>query len=113
MLRGMKLKLKRVAPLQAGKLFAALYGAMSLIIVPFMLLFMSLGALASAQAGGDAPPMPIFFGLGLVGVVVLPLFYAAMGFVTGALGSLAYNLIAKWLGGFELEFEEQGVPPSV
>lgn len=109
----MKLKLKRVAPLQAGKLFAALYGAMSLIVVPFMLLFMSVGAIASAQAGGNAPPVPLFFGMGLAAVVVLPLFYAAMGFITGVLGSLAYNLIAKWLGGFELEFEEQGVPPQV
>ena len=45
----MKLKLKRVEPLQAGKLLAGLYGAM--------------------------------------------------------------GLLAKWLGGFELEFEEQGVPP--
>lgn len=107
----MKLKLKRVEPLQAGKLLAGLYGAMGLIFIPFMVLFMSLGAFASASAGQEAPPMPFFFGIGVGFMVLMPLFYAGMGFITGTLGALVYNLLAKWLGGFEVEFEEQGVPP--
>lgn len=112
-LAGMKLNLKRVAPLQAGKLLGGLYGVMGLIFVPIMILFMGVGAFASAASGENAPPMPFFFGMGIGFMIVMPVFYAAMGFVTGVLGALAYNLLAKWLGGFELEFEEPGVPPRV
>jgi hypothetical protein len=28
-----------------------------------------------------------------------------MGFVSGAIGALLYNLFARWVGGFELEME--------
>jgi hypothetical protein len=31
-----------------------------------------------------------------------------MGFVMGAIGALLYNLLAKWVGGFELEL----LPPA-
>lgn len=109
----MKLKLKRVEPLQAGKILGVLYGAIGLIVVPIMLLVMSVGAFASAQGGVNSPPLPLFFGLGVGFIIALPLFYGAMGFITGVLGSLAYNLCAKWLGGLEVEFEESGVPPCV
>jgi hypothetical protein len=40
----MKVNLRRIAPFQAGKMLAALYGAMSLFVVPFMILFMALGS---------------------------------------------------------------------
>lgn len=36
--------------------------------------------------------------------------YGVMGFVFGAIGALIYNLVAKWVGGFELELELQ--PPG-
>lgn len=109
----MKLNLKRIGPLQAGKILGALYGVMGLLFIPFMVFFMSIGAMASANAGSEAPPLPFVFGMGVGFMILAPVFYAVMGFVTGVLGALAYNVLAKWLGGFELEFEEQGVPPRV
>lgn len=109
----MKLNLKRIAPLQAGKIVGGLYGMMGLLFVPFMILFMSIGAFASAAGGANTPPMPLFFGMGIGFMVFLPVLYALMGFVAGVLGSLAFNLLAKWLGGLELEFEETGAPPRV
>jgi|CXWL01.1.fsa_nt_gi hypothetical protein len=110
----MKFKLKQVAPLQAGKMLAALYGAMSLIFVPFMLVFMALGSFAArAQGGTGAPPLPLMFGMGVGFMVLLPFFYAAMGFLAGIIGAWIYNLLAKWVGGFEFEFEPAGtVPPT-
>ena len=43
----MNLKLKRIAPLQAGKMLAAFYGLFALIFVPFMMIFVALGRFAA------------------------------------------------------------------
>ena len=33
----------------------------------------------------------------------MPFIYEAMGFVFGALDALIYNVVAKWVGGIEVE----------
>ncbi len=106
----MHLKLKRIAPLQAGKILAALHGLLSLVFIPFVLVFVSIATLASRQ-GGNAPPIPFMFGMGLGMIVLLPVFYALMGFLGGVIGAFVYNLLAGWLGGFELEFEPTAPAP--
>ncbi|SDR65472.1 hypothetical protein [Opitutus sp. GAS368] len=107
----MQLKLKRIAPLQAGKMLAAFYGLLSLLFVPFMLLFMAMGSFAARQQGGGAmPALPFMFGMGVGFMVLLPFFYAAMGFVFGVISAAVYNLLAKWIGGLELEFEPNQPP---
>ncbi len=107
----MKLKLKRIAPLQAGKMLAAFYGLLSLIFVPFMLIFMAAGGFAaSQQGGGSVAALPLMMGMGFGFMVFLPLLYALMGFVFGVIGSFIYNLMARWMGGFELEFEPVDPP---
>jgi hypothetical protein len=45
----------------------------------------------------------VVFGVGAV--VVLPVFYGLMGFVGGLLSSALYNLVARTVGGVELEVE--------
>jgi hypothetical protein len=35
----------------------------------------------------------------------LPIFYGAMGFILGVIGAFIYNLIARWVGGIEVEVE--------
>jgi hypothetical protein len=108
----MHLKLKRIAPLQAGKILAAIYGLFSLIMVPFILMFTVVSSFAAQQAGGSGgPPLPFMFGMGLGFMVLMPVFYAVMGFLGGVLGAAIYNLIAKWIGGFEFEFESATPQP--
>jgi len=34
-----------------------------------------------------------------------PIFYGFMGFVGGAIGAFVYNLLAKWLGGIEIQLD--------
>jgi hypothetical protein len=110
-LAAMKLKLKRIEPLQAGKLLAAFYGLLSLLFVPFMMFFMAMGSLASRHQG-NAPPLPLMFGMGIGFMIFLPVMYAAFGFVFGALGAWVYNLLTRWLGGLDLEFESEAPPPA-
>lgn len=107
----MQVKLKRIAPLQAGKMLGVLYAAFSLLFVPFLMIFFALGSVATRSQTGPMPPgVGIFFGLGALGLVCVPVFYGLMGFVFGALGAGLYNLMARWLGGLDLAFE---TPPSV
>jgi hypothetical protein len=108
----MKLKLKRIAPLQAGKMLAAFYGLFSLIFVPFILVFMAVGSFAArSQGGANVPPMPLMFGMGLGFMIMMPVLYTLLGFVFGVIGAWLYNLLARWIGGFEVEFEQEAPPP--
>jgi hypothetical protein len=94
-----KRRIKRFAPLQLGKMFAVLYGIMGLIFLPF---FLIMSAVASQM------PAPQRVGVMAVGVgfaLFFPILYAAIGFVFGALGAIIYNLVAKWIGGIEVEVE--------
>jgi len=105
----MKRRIKRIAPLQAGKMLGIFYGGISLLIVPFFLLAGLMGAFAqhanSNQSGGNAPAA-LFAGLSLVFVILIPVIYGVMGFVFGIISAALYNLVARFVGGFEVEIEE-------
>jgi hypothetical protein len=65
-------------------------------------------SLASSAMKASAPPdMPLEFQLGVWAIIALPIIYWIIGFVFGALGAAIYNLFAKWVGGFEVEFEDK------
>ncbi len=106
----MNLKLKRIAPLQAGKMLAAFYGLLSLLVVPFMFVAMTVAGMAARSQGG-APPFPFILGMGMGFMLLLPFLYALMGFLFGVISAWVYNLLTKWIGGFEFEFEPTTPPP--
>ena len=92
-------RIKRIAPLQAGKILGILYGAMGLLFLPFILI--------ATLAGGQLPAEERV-GMMAVGVgfaIFAPVIYGVMGFIFGALCAWFYNVIAKWIGGFEIELE--------
>ncbi len=92
-------RIRRIAPLQLGKMLAILYGIMGLLFVPFFLIMSAVSTqLPPAQRVGM-----MAFGVGFA--IAAPFLYAAMGFVFGALGALIYNVVAKWIGGIEVEVE--------
>jgi len=100
----MTYRLKRVAPLQAAIVFAILYALISLVIVPLFIVMILLGAMQeeTGMAGGTAA---------MVGMMIfMPLFYGFFGFITGAILSFLYNIVAKMSGGLELTFD---APPPV
>jgi len=104
----MKRTVKRIAPLQAGKMLGVLYACMGLIFLPIFMLAAAAGAFAQhaqgAQASSTAPGAVvtgIMFGMGLF----MPVIYGVMGFIFGVISAAIYNLVASWIGGIEVEVE--------
>ncbi len=89
-------KIRRIRPLQAGKILAVLYGAFGLIVFPFIML-----------ASVFAPPEQRvgIFGAGIFMALLFPVMYAVLGFIFGIVGAAIYNLAAGWVGGIEVEVE--------
>ena len=92
-------KIKRIAPLPAGKMLAILYGIMGLLFIPVFLIM----SVVATQL--PAPQRVGFLAFGAGFALAVPFIYAAMGFVFGALGALIYNDVSKWIGGIEVEVE--------
>ena len=90
----MNTRLARVAPLQLGKVMAVLYGSISLIFVPFILII----SMVASKAGDSHFPM-LF-------VIFIPIIYAVAGFIGGLLVAAIYNVIAGWTGGVHFTIED-------
>ncbi len=85
-------RIKRIAPVQFGKILAVIYALFSVVFIPFIVL-------ASFFAPeGEGP--------GLLFGMAMPIIYIIMGFIGGVIGAFIYNVSAKWVGGVEIEFEE-------
>jgi len=91
--------LRRIAPLQLGKIMGLTYGIFGLLFIPFIVLASSLSAMVPAQARGG------FMAMGVGMAIAAPIFYAVLGFIFGVVGAFIYNLIAGWVGGIEVEIE--------
>ena len=93
--------LKSVGVMSVAKILGLLYGCIGLLFAPLFLLF---GLMGSLVGQGKTPFAGIF---GVVFAVLMPVLYGGMGFVTGAISALLYNVLAKWMGGYELQLETQ------
>jgi len=80
----------RITPVQAGKVTAVMYGIMSVVFVPFLML---LGLLGAKNA------FPVWLAL-----LFIP-FYVIAGFVMTVVMAWLYNLIAGWVGGIEITLQ--------
>ena len=107
---------KSVGVMSFAKILGLIHACLGLIFAPFFLLI----GLAGSLAGQHKAPFAGVFGIILA--VLMPVFYGAIGFVTGAIGALLYNALAGLIGGFELELEVQPqslsapypiVPPTI
>jgi hypothetical protein len=92
-------RIKRIAPLQLGKMLALLYGIMGLIFIPIFLLM----SVVSSQMPSEAQTGMMAMGIGFA--IFAPILYAIMGFIFGIIGAFIYNFVAKFVGGIEVEVE--------
>ena len=91
--------IKRIAPLQAGKILGILYFALGVVLVPFILIVGFIGS----HAAPHPTAFPAIFGAGFA--VMAPIFYGVMGFIGGVISAALYNLAARFVGGVEVEVE--------
>ncbi len=86
-------RIRRIAPLQAAKIAAVLYGVIGLIFFPFFLLMSRLSPM------GASP----WATMGMGFAIALPLLYAAFGFVGTLIAAAIYNFVAGIVGGIDVE----------
>ena len=99
----MRMRVRSLDPMSVGKTMAAIYGAMSLLFVPIFVILMIVGAVAGANEKSVPFAGALGIGFGLILIIVLPLLYALIAFVMGALMALIYNLASRWMGGVIME----------
>lgn len=92
--------LKRVGVFSVVKIMACMYFVFGLIGGAFF----SFASIVGASLGNREQRWGgVLFGV--LAIVFLPLIYAALGALGGAIMAGLYNLLAHFVGGIELEFE--------
>ena len=99
----MKRRIKSIAPLSLGKILGILFACLGLIFVPFFLIFALVMPHLPHASGNSMNGFPVVLGVGLA--CLIPLFYGVLGFLQGVIGAAIYNLLARWIGGIEVEVE--------
>lgn len=93
-------RVKKLGVYQTSKVAAVIFFLLSLVIIlPVSLIANTFNHMGANQGFPGFP-----FG-GTMFFILLPILYAFFGFITTAISCLVYNLVAKWTGGIELEFE--------
>lgn len=103
-----KLRIRKLGVLSVAKMYAVMMLVISLLIaIPYGLFIIVFSLIGAGSASGDAAVMlgggGIVMGFGIM--IGMPIMYALMGFVFGALGALIYNVFAGMVGGIEIEVE--------
>ena len=98
--------IKRIAPLSCAKVIGVLYLILGFIIGAFVSLFALLGGLfgRASQTGNTSA----LLGGAIVGVgaiVMFPILYGAIGFIGSLIAAALYNVLARAVGGIEIEVE--------
>jgi hypothetical protein len=93
----MKYRITRVSVHQTSKTVALLYLILGVIYIPFMFL------INSASAPDEQIP--------LIVVLLMPVFFCAVGYVMFALISAMYNWVTTLAGGIEVTLSTEGEGP--
>jgi hypothetical protein len=82
-----------------------MYFCLGLLFMPFFLLAGGMALLGAGAAQGQDKIAGGIGGAMMIGLAILfPVIYGVMGFIAGMISALLYNLMAKWVGGVEMEF---------
>ena len=103
-------KLKKVGAVNTGKNMAALMGLFGLIYGIGIFFFVATGAAGAARYGSGGGLVAAGLGIGAALLaVLLPLLFAAFGFVYGAALAAVWNFVLARLDGFHMlvDFPEE------
>ena len=85
-----------------------LYGLLGLVFIPIYVVFAVIGMLVQPAAQANNSPgagWAVAIGGALVLGLFMPVLYGVFGFIFGAISAALYNVIARWIGGIEVEVE--------
>ena len=94
-------QIKSFGILQTAKFMAVMYFISTAVFAIPAGIIISLVGASSSQGN------PILGSLSGFGMLLIPVAYGAMGFVVVAIGCLFYNLVAKFVGGIEIEIQTE------
>ena len=98
--------LKRIGVLSLAKICAIVYAVLGLIIGFFVSAIALMGTMIGSAFNESAVPfIGLFFGIG--SIIIFPILYGVLGFLGGLISAAIYNLVARGIGGLEMEFEEK------
>jgi len=82
-----------------GKVMGLTYAVIGFFVGLIFSVFSFVGVFAATNSS--------FFGalFGIFAIILLPIFYGIMGFVSGVISALVYNIIANKIGGIKLELK--------
>ncbi len=101
----MTTRLRHVNPIQLGIFMAALYLLLGIIGALVMAPFMAMMSTLTPQG------MP-HMGFGFGGMLLVIVFYSALGFIAGVISAFIYNIVAGMTGGVEMTFVNSVSPPA-
>jgi len=93
--------IRRIGPMSLAKMAAVLYAIIGVLIGAVFSLAAMAGAFAAA--GTDAGPFPMI--VGTSAIVIVPVFYACLGFIGALITATLYNVLASSVGGVEIDVE--------
>ena len=104
--------LRKVGVFSCARVLGILYALLGVVIGALVSVVAMLGAaIGSAGVGSTEAVLGVVFGV--AAIVVMPVLYGGMGFISGLIGAGLYNLVAGWAGGLEVEFQELTEPAPV
>lgn len=89
----------RIGPMSCAKLVGTLYAILGLCFGAVLSVVSLVGGFAD-QTGGSAALGAIF---GAMAIVIVPVLYGGMGFITTLIGAALYNVLAGVVGGVEID----------
>ena len=96
-------ELKRLKVWPMSRIYAVLMAIMGFILGIF---YFILGRVSSSL-GISSQETELFIKFGAAAIIILPIIYGLLGLVLGALSAFLYNLVARWVGGIEIQFDNK------
>ena len=110
------MEVKSIGALSLGKVAGVVYAALGLIFGLIFAFFAVVFSLVPLLANSGSPEASGFLVGGLffavLYVVILPILYGVFGFLLGLISALLYNLVARLIGGVEIELEQRPRPDA-
>lgn len=92
--------IKRINPMSIAKVAGLIYAVIGLLMGALFSLFAIGGAMFMPEGSGGGAFGAIF---GVAAIVMMPIFYGALGFVMTFIGALIFNAAAGVTGGVEVD----------